>query len=149
MTWRELLDSRALHRHRTDLEEIRALRAVVARDLRDAELAGLSSDRRFAIAYNAVFLLARMVLACAGYRAAFGSHHRATFDALPLAMGRSMRRRARYFQVCRRKRNIVDYDLASQATDGEAEELLAAAHELRDDVERWIADRHPGLAARR
>lgn len=84
-----------------------------------------------------------MVLACAGYRALSGMHHRTTFDALPLAMGPGEARRARYFQVCRRKRNIVDYDLASGASAAEAAELLAAAHAFRVDVERWIAAAGP------
>jgi hypothetical protein len=44
------------------------LRAVIARDLQDAALSGLSADRRFATAYNAVLQLTKMVIACAGYR---------------------------------------------------------------------------------
>jgi uncharacterized protein (UPF0332 family) len=120
----------------------------VDRDLRDAELAGLSHDRRFAIAYNAVFLLGKMVLACAGYRALAGAHHRTTFDAVPLAMGAAEADRSRYFQTCRRKRNIVDYDFASEATETEAAELLTAAHAFRDDVERWIAASFPRFARR-
>ena len=50
--------------------------------------------------------------------------------------------RSRYFQVCRRKRNVVDYDLASEATETEAAELLGVAHAFREAVETWIATHH-------
>ncbi|MGQ0723213.1 MAG: hypothetical protein ACT4PE_16815 [Candidatus Eiseniibacteriota bacterium] len=141
-----MLDERRLQQHRTSRAELDALRELVARDLRDAELAGLSHDRQFAIAYNAVFLLGKMVLACAGYRALAGAHHQTRFDAVPLAMGSGEKDRARYFQTCRRKRNIVDYDLASGATETEAAELLMAAYAFREDVESWITTVHPQYA---
>ena len=146
MNWNDLLTSRRLERHTTSSAELNALREAVARDLKDAELAGLTHDRQFAITYNAVFLLGKMVLACAGYRALAPAHHQTTFDALPLAMGAAEKTRARYFQTCRRKRNIVDYDSASGASETEAAELLAAADSFRDDVERWIASSFPEYA---
>lgn len=147
MNWQDLLVQRRVQRHRTSRDELDALRRLVARDLRDAELADLSDDRRFAIAYNAVFLLGKMALACAGYRALSGMHHRTTLDAVRLAMGAAESARTRYFQVCRRKRNIVDYDLASGASAAEAAELLDAARRFRRDVEKWIAAAHPDLSS--
>lgn len=147
MNWQNLLAQRRVQRHRTSRDELDALRRLVERDLRDAELADLSDDRRFAIAYNAVFLLGKMVLACAGFRALSGMHHRTTFDAIPLAMGSAESGRARYFQVCRRKRNIVDYDLASGATAAEAVELIEAARGFRRDVEAWIVTSRPELSS--
>ena len=44
------------------------MRALIARDLADASLAGLSADRRFATAYNAALQAENMAIACAGYR---------------------------------------------------------------------------------
>lgn len=41
------------------------MRALVARDLADATVAGLSADRRFATAYNAALLATNMAIACA------------------------------------------------------------------------------------
>lgn len=64
------------------------MRALVARDLADAQLAGLSADRRFATAYNAALQTANMAIACAGYRVtAKTGHHRVTLDAITLAAG--------------------------------------------------------------
>jgi hypothetical protein len=87
MSWQRLLASRRLHPHVTNHHELEGLRAVITRDLEDAALPGLSADRRFAIAYNAVLQLAKMVIAGAGYRVSGIGHHRTMFEALELAMG--------------------------------------------------------------
>jgi hypothetical protein len=68
MTWQKLVATNRAKPHKTSRQEIDGLRAVVDRDLKDAALAGLSEDRRFATAYNAVLQLATMTIACAGYR---------------------------------------------------------------------------------
>jgi len=49
-------------------ELARHLRKLVARDLLDAAVPGLSADRTFATAYNAVLQLSKPALAAAGYR---------------------------------------------------------------------------------
>src|SRR3989304_3862422 len=83
MTWQELLKAKRVQRHKTSKHELDGLRAVVERDLKDASLAGLSEDRRFATAYNCVLQLAKMAIACAGYRVtARRGHHENTFVAL-------------------------------------------------------------------
>jgi hypothetical protein len=128
---------------------LRDLRAVVERDLRDATIEGLSSDRRFATTYNAVLQLARIVVACAGYRLTGAGHHQAAFEALPIAMGSRIEELASYFDTCRRKRNQVDYDFAEAATETETEELLVQAREFQKLVEAWVHDRHPEFRAPR
>jgi hypothetical protein len=122
------------------------LRDVVERDLRDAAVTAISADRRFATAYNAVLRLAKMVIACSGYRVVGPGHHVTTFEALEIAMGPSASALVTYFDTCRRKRNQVDYDLANAATETEAEELIQRTEELRDLVEKWIRRHHPRYA---
>jgi len=68
MSWQQLIASRRVQPHTTHAQELQGLRAVVARDLKDAALPDLSIDRRFTIAYNAVLQLTTMVIACSGYR---------------------------------------------------------------------------------
>lgn len=133
----QLLESHQAQRHRTSRQEIDGLRSIVIRDLDDASLVELSADRRFAIVYNAVLQLSKMAIACAGYRITGQGHHQITFAALPLAI---------YFDTCRRKRNIVDYDCAETVTDTEAAELIGKAAEFEEQVEAWITMHHPGLA---
>jgi uncharacterized protein (UPF0332 family) len=122
------------------------LRSAIDRDLEDATLADLSADRRFAIAYNAALLLSTMAIACAGYRIVGPRHHRTTLEAVPLAMGQEVADFARYLDICRRKRNVIDYDLASTASETEAIELLEKADEFRRHVEDRINNNHPDLA---
>lgn len=119
---------------------------MVKRDLADAALPDLSDDRRFATAYNAALQLTKMVLACAGYRVTRIAHHQTSFEALPLVMGEPGNDWSAYFDVCRRKRNALDYDLAPVTTETDARELLQAARTFRDDVEAWIAEQYPSIA---
>lgn len=143
MSWQSLLKEQRIRPHRTSREELDDLRAVVERDLEDAAIPMLSADRRFATAYNAALQLAKMVIACSGYRVVGPGHHQTTFEALETAIGSSVSALAAYFDTCRRKRNQVDYDLVHAATETEAEELIEKAGEFRDLVENWIRKHHP------
>jgi hypothetical protein len=106
----------------------------------DACLAGLSADRRFATAYNAVLQLSKMAITCSGYRVTVGlGHHQKTFEAAKAALGKTGEPYADYFETCRRKRNLIDYDAAEVATETEADELLEKAREFQALVEEWIA----------
>ena len=46
----------------------------------------------------------------------------------------------------RHKRNISDYERAGLVTEQEAEEMVALAKQLRDDVEQWLRIHHSELA---
>ena len=45
----------------------------------------------------------------------------------------------------RRMRNINDYERAGFVSDGEAEEMLALAKRLREEVLAWIREKHPAM----
>jgi hypothetical protein len=62
MSWQSLLQSQKIRPHRTSRQELDDLRDVVRRDLQDAAVEGLSAGRQFAIAYNAVLQLGKMVM---------------------------------------------------------------------------------------
>lgn len=140
------MGSRDVQRHRTSKKELDDIRALVARDLADAAVAGLSADRRFATAYNAALLAAHMAIACAGYRVtAKTGHHKISFDSIKLALGAGADKYADYFERCRRKRNVIDYTRSHVATDTEAKELLKKATEFYEVVEGWIDSKFPDL----
>jgi hypothetical protein len=140
------LASHAVQRHRTSKRELDDMRALVARDLADAQVHGLSADRRFATAYNAALQAANMAIACAGYRVtAQTGHHRVTVEAIALAIGPAASRYADYFETCRRKRNLIDYTRSHVATDTEADEILIQAREFYETVEAWIASKFAAL----
>ena len=146
MTWTKLLASRDVQRHRTSKKELDDIRALVARDLADANIAALSADRRFATAYNASLLTAHMAIACAGYRVvAKTGHHKVAFDSITLALGAGAGKYADYFERCRRKRNVIDYTRSDVASDTEADEILRIALEFRAVVDAWIKTKLRGL----
>jgi len=148
MSWKRLLQGSKVHLHTTSRKELNELRRLIARDLADAGLAGLSEDRRFATAYNAALQTAKMAIACAGYRvASVPGHHRLTFEGAKLALGKPAEHLADYFDACRRKRNEIDYTGASVATATEADELMLHANAFLNLVENWIASNHPTLKA--
>jgi hypothetical protein len=147
MSWQQLLTNHRVQTHTTSRRELDGLRAIVARDLQDARVVGLSTDRQFATAYNAVLQLAKMAIACAGYRVVGQGHHVTAFEAVELAMGHRVAPLANYFEICRRKRNMLDYDMANVATETEVRELLEQAQAFRQLVEQWIAQQHPQFTA--
>lgn len=145
MSLAELLASKRLERHPSSANEIAGLRKLVARDLSDAALPGLSADRTFVTAYNAVLQLSKMALVCAGYRvsASLPGHHQTTFEAARLVLGPAAQQLTDYFETCRRKRNVIDYDYAEVATESQANELRESAAKYQKLVEVWIAKNHP------
>ena len=148
MSWKALLATRSVQAHKTGVKEISAIRKLVARDMADAALAGLSADRRFATAYNAVLQLSKMAIACSGYRVTVGlGHHQKSFEAAKAALGKTGEPYTDYFETCRRKRNLIDYDAAEVATETEADELLEKAREFQTLVEKWIDKNHRAFKA--
>lgn len=146
MTWTKLLASKDAQRHKTSRKELDNMRALIARDLGDAAVAGLSADRRFATAYNAALQAANMAIACAGYRITSKmGHHRISFESTKFLLGNRAHRYADYFETCRRKRNTIDYTFSNVATETEAKEILAQAAEFYNQVEDWITKNHSSL----
>jgi hypothetical protein len=146
VTWTKLLESRDVQRHRTSKKELDDIRALIARDLADAAVAGLSADRRFATAYNAALLAANMAIACAGYRVtAKTGHHKLSFESTRLILAHDAETYADYFETCRRKRNVIDYTRSHVATETEAQEIIEQATAFYEFVEGWIESRFPNL----
>lgn len=89
MTWTKLLASKEARRHKTSKKELDNRRALIARDLADSAIAGLSAERKFATAYNAALQAANMAIACAGYRIVSKvGHHRLSLESTKLVLGK-------------------------------------------------------------
>jgi hypothetical protein len=148
MSWKRWLAAGDIRAHKTSRQELENLRALIARDLADASIPGLSADRRFATAYSAALQAATIAVACSSYRvSARAGHHAITFQAAQLAIGKTAATLTDYFEACRRKRNVIDYMHSSVATDTEATELQQKTNEFHQLVERWVATHHPQFAA--
>jgi len=87
------------------------MRALIARDLADAAIAGLSADRRFATAYNAALQAANMAIACSGYRIVSKiGHHQVSFESVPATRisKSALSKYAAYFGTRSQERNTID-----------------------------------------
>ena len=130
--------------HHTTKQEIANLFKVVDRDMKDANLEGLSEDRRFATAYNAALQLATIVLYASGYRSkAATGHHWVTLMSLPELMGQKTTQRTDYLNTCRSKRNMADYDTAGTISAAELKVLIKEVVSFKHDVILWLQKHHP------
>jgi uncharacterized protein (UPF0332 family) len=145
MTLVNFLADGRLRRHSATAKEIRDLLKLVDRDFHDADLLGLSTDRAFSSAYNAVLQLATIVVRAAGYRTSGVAHHWTTFQVLPLILDSCDLERADYFDSCRRKRNRADYDAVGLISESEVDELLQEARVFRKEVRDWLKRKHRHL----
>lgn len=144
MSWELWLAKGEVKAHQTSKQELDNLRRLIARDLADASVMALSADRRFATAYNAALQSAVIPVACSGYRVSTrAGHHAITLEAAALVLGSSAVRYTDYLEVCRRKRNRIEYHHSSAATVTEAEELVLKAHEFHVLVEEWARQHAP------
>jgi hypothetical protein len=144
MSLREWAESGWLRAHKTSGEEIAGLLAIVDRDLADAR-GGISADWRFGIAYNAALRLCTALLYAEGYRSGHALHHYRAIQAFGVILGPDRNADVEYLELCRKKRNVIEYDAAGTTTAREADELVAFALELREAVVGWLRERHPEL----
>lgn len=132
-----------LLKHITSKKEIQNLFDLVERDLKDAKIKQLSTDRRFATAYNAALQLCTIALLTSGYRVkASNGHHWVTLLSLPEVMGKAFESHADYFNACRAKRNMTDYDRVGGISDIELKELLEEVDSFKQEVINWINLNH-------
>ena len=145
MTWKQLLAENRVVAEPTSRSEIKDLRAVVHRNLADAQIRKLSDDGRFGHAYDAARILANIIVRASGYRVkSEGGGHYNTFLALKAA-DPVFAKKAVYFDSCRRKRNNFLYEQANVVSNTEAEELLFHASGLTLEVDAWLKKHHPNL----
>jgi hypothetical protein len=143
MSFERFLAEGRLRPRRTRRDDIHHLLRIAVRDLADAEVAGLSPDRRFLIAYEAALTLATVPLFCAGYETHGAGHHWVTFQLLPHFMGEAISEVATYFESCRTKRNVGTYDRGGEISETEAGELTAEVSDFKTQVENWLRAVHP------
>jgi len=146
MSLQELLKGGGIVRQESSRQEVTELLRVAARSIADAGVGGLSSEGRFALAYDAVLQLATIPLRCRGFRTRGEGHHWAVFDALPDLVDFDVAATADYFQTCRVKRSTAIYRMASVVADSEASELCQAAESFDVQIRRWLKREFPQYA---
>ncbi len=146
VTLQRYLANSWLQRHETSPQEIAELLAIADRDIGQSQIPGLGPEWRLSIVYNAVLQLATAALAAAGYRAERQNKHQRTIECLAFTIqleGRAVD----FLDLCRRKRHSNVYEQVGAISEQEADELVAFAKALRDQVVSWLKSNHPRLLA--
>lgn len=146
MSWTNLLKNNRVIAESPSKSELDDLRSIFTRSLQGARTVGLSDDGRFVLAYDAARTLSLMIVRASGYRPKHsGGYHANTFLALEVA-DPAFASQSAYFDGCRSKRNVSEYDFAGSISQTDADGLVEAAEEFEAEVEEWLRVRHPELA---
>jgi hypothetical protein len=130
--------------HNSSKAEIDQLLAVFDRDIADAKITDLSTDRRFIMAYGSALSIGIAALAVCGYRAVIEGHHYWTIQSLAFTLGTDLKT-VEKLNKFRRKRNIADYERIGMASEKEVREMLDLANKFRLDFVEWLKKNHPEL----
>jgi len=133
-----------LTEHQTSPQEITELLNVAVRDLHDCQTAGLSTDWKLNIAYNAALQVATAALAATGYRTARSAHHYRVIQSLTHTIDADAKLIAQ-LDAFRKKRNISGYERSGMVSEQEAREMLTLAEHLHNRVRGWLHSNHPEL----
>lgn len=145
MSWAKLLADKTVTRLPPMKAELDNLRSIVARSLGDVTAKGLSADARFIMAYDAARTLSLMVVRAEGYRPRSVGAHYNTFVALEAA-DPAFAKLSAYFDGCRIKRNVSEYEFSGGVSDTDVDSLLTTVNQFVCDVEAWVRAHHPELA---
>ena len=87
-----------------------------------------------------------MIVRAAGYRPKTFGGHQNTFAGLEAADAATFKTTADYFQICRLKRHLSEYNFAGGVATNETEELVKSVKQFAIDAEAWISSHHPSLS---
>jgi hypothetical protein len=133
-----LIEARWLDEAPTSAAEVAGLWTVVERNLEEARGPLKYADTRFWLAYQGVLAATTVVIRAHGVRVRRERQHERAFAALRQLGIPGVSDRARYYDDCRRKRNVVEYDVAGGVSDTEAAELLSEAERLAAAIRDWL-----------
>ena len=141
MTLENLLRIGKLKAHAADEGEIARLLESAHRALKDATVAGLSSDSCLDLAWRALMQAALAAVMANGYRPATSEpgHHQLLIQALPKTIGMAPER-VQVLEAYRKARNQTDYR-GVPVSDAVAGECVEDARRLLADVRAWIEAR--------
>ena len=126
-------------------ETVARLRSAAKRQIADAQVAGVSTETRFASAYTAIRMLADLALNANGYRTLTSrpGHHQTAIQTLPLTVGLASQT-VQVLDALRKQRHLTEYsgDLIPESA---AVECVAQAKALQVWVADWLKTHKPEL----
>jgi hypothetical protein len=138
MTLENLVKIGKLKPYDPDKAELCTMFNAARRNLADAQLADLSTESRFNIAYRAIMQAALLAIMANGFRPSTSEpgHHATVLQTLPKTIGLSNERMV-LLDSLRRKRNLSDYS-GQEISAAEATACLRASEALLHAVEEWL-----------
>ncbi|MBU2072220.1 MAG: DNA-binding protein [Gammaproteobacteria bacterium] len=121
-----------------DSAAIQRLLEAAQRNLKDAELTGLSNETRFDTAYKAIMQLANASLQASGFRTLTSKpgHHQTLIQSLVKTVGIETERMI-VLDALRKQRNITDYS-GDLVEDAAVTECLLQARYLLATITTWL-----------
>lgn len=132
------LIGKLLERINPDSAAIQRLLEAAQRNIKDAELAGLSNENRFDAAYKAIMQLSNAALQAAGFRTLTSKtgHHQTMLQSLVKTVGIDTNRLI-VLDALRKQRNVADYS-GDLVEDAVVAECIKQAKELLVLTESWL-----------
>ena len=132
------LIGKSLERIDPDSVAIQRLIEAAQRNLKDAELTGLSNETRFDTAYKAIMQLASAALQASGFRTLTSKpgHHQTLIQSLVKTVGLETERMI-VLDALRKQRNITDYS-GDLVEDAAVTECLLQARYLLATITTWL-----------
>lgn len=132
------LIGKSLEHIEPDSAAIRRLLEAAQRNIKDAELTGLSNETRFDAAYKAIMQLANAALQASGFRTLTSKpgHHQTLIQSLVKTVGIETERMI-VLDALRKQRNITDYS-GDLVEDAAVTECLLQARYLLATITTWL-----------
>lgn len=145
MSLRDLLGA-DVEEVRTNRKQVQDLLAAARSNLDDAQIAGLSAENRFDIAYKTVMQCALVALLAHGLRplSSRPGHHRTALESLVLTIGVS-NEQVDLLNALRRQRNRVNYS-GALVSYSMATECAQTAEQLLKQITMWLQENRKDLA---
>lgn len=136
------LIGKLLERIEPDSTAIQRLLEAAQRNIKDAEIAGLSNETRFDTGYKAIMQLANAALQASGFRTLTSKpgHHQTLIQSLVKTVGIETDRMI-VLDALRKQRNITDYS-GDLVEDAAVAECLIQARHLLKTVIAWLNSKH-------
>lgn len=142
MSLDNLVRTGQLEKIEVQLSDITRLLDASQRALNDTQVAELSTESRFDIAYRSIMQAANAALQANGYRTLTSQpgHHMTMIQTLPLTIGLDKTVMIQ-LDALRKQRNVIDYS-GDMVSEGMAREAVDRATNLLRLVRQWL-ENHP------
>jgi len=143
MTLQAWLENRWIVELPTSDEELRSLRSIVERELKDSRVEEISLDAKLGMLYNAALKLSEMALRAHGFRVRQreGRQHERTIQSLVHTLGKEWAQTMRIIDHARTLRHQADYESVGVATWTEIRDTRTEVDRLLPAVEALVRSR--------